>query len=294
MVVSLEQVEETIARFGQAADANHATPARQGNLVALGPNEADEVLLTGDLHGNRQNFDLVLAAADLDHHPRRHLVLQEVCHGGPTYPDTGGCMSHTLLEDVAALKVRYPERVHFLLGNHELAELVDFPIQKNRKMLNLVFRMGLERTYGPATDVIRRAYVPFLQSCPLAVRLSTGLFVSHSLPERVDSHSFDASIFSRPLEPWEYNVRGSVFALLWGRDYREANARAFARLVGASLLVNGHEPSPAGYSCPNSLQIILDCCARQAGCLLVRTDREYSHAELLAQIETLHGDELGR
>lgn len=290
MVVSLEQVEETIGRFRQAAEANRATPSRQGNVIALGLEQADEVLLTGDLHGNRRNFDLLLTVADLEGHPRRHLVLQEVCHGGPTYPDSGGCMSHTLLEDVATLKVRHPERVHFLLGNHELAELADFPIQKNHKMLNLVFRLGLERTYGSATDVIRQAYVPFLRSCPLAVRLSTGLFVSHSLPERVDIRGFDAGIFTRPLEPWEYYERSPVFDLLWGRDYREANARAFAELVGARLLVNGHEPSAAGHSSPNPLQIILDCCTRRGGYLLARTDREYSHAELLAQVETLRTD----
>ena len=35
-----------------------------------------------------------------------------------------------------------------LLGNHELAELVGFPIQKNHRILNLVFRIGLEQRYG--------------------------------------------------------------------------------------------------------------------------------------------------
>lgn len=288
MAASIERVKETIGRFRQAAEANRATPSRKGNLIVLGPQQADEVLLSGDLHGNRDNFELLLAAADLEHHPRRHLVLQEVCHGGPTYPDSPGCMSHTLLEDVAALKVRFPERVHFLLGNHELAELANFPIQKNHKMLNIVFRIGLERTYGPAADEIHEAYVPFLESCPLAVRLSNGLFVSHSIPERVDQYGFDTSVFARALEPWEYLERGPVFELLWGRDYRAVNARAFADLVDARLLVNGHEPCYLGHSSPNPLQIILDCCGLHAGCLLVRTDREYTHAELLAQVQTLH------
>jgi hypothetical protein len=287
MVASLEQVEETIGRFRQAAAANRNAPSRQGNVVVLGPEQADDVFLTGDLHGNRRNFDLLLAAADLEQHPRRHLVLQEVCHGGPTYPDSGGCMSHALLEDVAMLKVRYPDRVHFLLGNHELAELADFPIQKNHKMLNVVFRMGLERTYGSATEVVRGAYVPFLQSCPLAVRVSTGLFVSHSLPERVDLRGFDTSVFVRPLQPAEYRERGPVFDLVWGRDYRVANVMAFAELIGARLLVNGHEPCANGYSSPSPWQIILDCCGRCAGYLLARTDREYSYAELLTQVATL-------
>jgi len=287
MIGSLKHVEETVGRFRLATEDNLHAPARQGNVICLGPEQADDVFLTGDLHGNRQSFERLLAAADLDRHPRRHLMLQEVCHGGPTYPHSGACMSHLLLEDVAALKVRYPQRVHFLLGNHELAELADFPIQKNHRMLNLAFRLGLERTYGAATNVVQAAYLPFLQSCPLAVRVGAGLFACHSLPERVDLRGFDTDVFVRPLEPAEYRARGAVCELVWGRDYREANAEAFARVVGVRLLVNGHDPCAQGYTSPNARQIILDCCGPLAGYLLARTDRDYTHAELLAAVATL-------
>ncbi len=51
-------------------------------------------------------------------------------------------MSHTMLEDVAKLKTQYPERVHFLLGNHELSELTEYPIQKNKQMLNMLVPAG--------------------------------------------------------------------------------------------------------------------------------------------------------
>ncbi len=290
MIVSSERVEETSGRFRQAAEANRQTLARQGNVIVLGPEQAEDVFLTGDLHGNRLSFERLLAVADLEQHPRRHLVLQEVCHGGPTYPDSGACMSHLLLEDVATLKVRYPQRVHFLLGNHELAELADLPIQKNHRMLNLAFRLGLERSYGTSSDAVREAYIPFLRSCPLAVRVGGGVFVCHSLPERVDLRGFDTDVFVRPLEPAEYRERGAVFELVWGRDYREANAQAFAQLVGARLLVNGHDPCLQGYSTPNVRQIILDGCGRRAGYLIARTDRDYSYAELLAEVATLATD----
>src|SRR6185369_6088628 len=76
---------------------------------------------------------------------------KEVCHGVPEYPgETGGCMSHLLLEDCIRLKSEYPERFHFLLSNHELAELGDFPICKSRRMLNVVFRCGINELYGSA------------------------------------------------------------------------------------------------------------------------------------------------
>ena len=147
MSASPEYTESTISLFERAAAANLATAGRRGNLVEIGPESGDDVMLTGDLHGHRRNFNLIRRIAALDTLPRRHLVLQEVCHGGPAYQN-GGCMSHAMLEDIARLKVEFPDRVHFLLGNHELAELTDYPMQKNKQMLNLLFRMGLEQMYG--------------------------------------------------------------------------------------------------------------------------------------------------
>lgn len=287
MVASPEYIERIITTFQQAAQANLATPGRQGNVVLLGPNEAAEVVVTGDVHGHRRNFNAVRRVADLEHNPARHLILQEVCHGGPTYPANGGCMSHTILEDVAALKVHYPERVHFLLGNHELAELTDYPIQKNRQMLNLTFRLGLQQAYGAATEKVREAYFEFVRTCPLAVRLPGGVFISHSLPEGVDSHSFDKSLFVRELDDAEWFQQASLFAFVWGRDYRPDNAEAFAQLVGAEVLINGHEPCPEGYSTPNARQIILDCCGNQACYVVLPTDHTWTQAEIVARIQRL-------
>ena len=287
MVASIEYIENTIAVFGQAAQANLATPGRKGNVVHLTPERADEVMITGDLHGHRRNFNLIKTTAALDKHPRRHLVLQEVCHGGPTYPQNGGCMSHTVLEDVARLKVHYPDRVHFILGNHELAELTDYPIQKNNKMLNLLFRMGLQQMYGPAAEKVREAIMPFLKTCPLAVRLADGVFITHSVPENCDKRRFDKSIFDRPLETSDWLDRTGVFQLVWGRDYRGENARAFAELLGARVLINGHEPCLEGFMAPNDTQIILDCCADRASYVILTTDRPWTHAEIMARVQRL-------
>ena len=244
-------------------------------------------MITGDLHGHRRNFNLIRRIAALDRHPDRHLVLQEVCHGGPTYPQNGGCMSHTLLEDVAKLIVQFPGRVHFLLGNHELAELTDYPIQKNRQMLNVMFRLGLQQMYGEATERVREASFQFLLSCPLAVQLPGGLFISHSLPNDVAAHGFDASIFSRQPETTEYYERTSIFELVWGRDYRQENAAAFAELVGATVLINGHEPCPQGFSTPNQTQIILDCCGEKACYVILSIGPEWSQSQIVQQIKRL-------
>ena len=287
MAVSNDYIEKILATYDAAAEANLRTPSRAGNVVVLTPEFADEVMITGDLHGNRPNFETICRLADLDTHPRRHLVLQEVCHGGPTYQSNGGCMSHTMLEDVARLITQHPGRVHFILGNHELAELTDYPIQKNKKMLNLVFRLGLQAKFGSETPRVREAYFPFLRSCPLGVSLPGGVFISHSIPETVDSLPFDQSIFTRPIKPEDFHERDGVFDLVWGRDYSQENAQAFARLVGAKVLINGHEPCPEGFSTPNDTQIIIDCCNTHACCVTLATDREWTHAEIVQRIERL-------
>jgi hypothetical protein len=287
MVATFQYIESVIETFQRAAAANKQTPSRDGNVIELGPDEADDVMITADLHGHRRNFNSIRKLADLDHRPRRHLILQEVCHGGPVYPENGGCMSHAMLEDVARLKVAHPERVHFLMSNHELAELTDYPIVKSKKMLNLMFRLGLQQMYGPAAEKVRAAYLEFLRSCPLAVRLPGGVFVCHSIPERADIRAFDRGVFDRPLEQADLLEMGPVFDLVWGRDYRPENARAFAKLVGAKVLINGHEPCPDGFSAPNDLQVILDCCGDKACYLVVPTASELGHAEIVQRIERL-------
>jgi hypothetical protein len=287
MVATLQYIESVMAAFEQAAEANQRTPNRDGNVIVLDAETADDVMITADLHGNRKNFNAIRRISDLENHPRRHLILQEVCHGGPTYPTNGGCMSHAMLEDVARLKVRYPDRVHFLLSNHELAELTDYPILKAKRMLNLMFRLGLQEMYGAAAEKVRTASHAFIRTCPLAIRLPGRVVVCHTLPEQVDTRAWDSSILSRPLEPGDLIEHGSVFQFVWGRDFREENARAFASKIDAVTLIHGHEPCETGFAVPNGIQIILDCCGERACYLLIPLTRDWSHSELVAQIQYL-------
>jgi hypothetical protein len=288
MAVSAEQIEATLQTCARAAAANRNTAARQGNIVHLTANDGDDVLISADLHGNRLNFKRILEVADLAGNPRRHLIMQEVCHGGPFYPGDAGCMSHLLLEDVAALKCEFPDRFHFILSNHELAELGDFPICKSKRMLNLLFRNGIAELYGAAAEKIRNAYLEFLSTCPLAVRLANGTFISHSLPDHCDMHGFSLNVFERPLTPADWQHGSDVFRLVWGRDYRPSNAAAFARIVNATLLVNGHEPVAEGVHAPNPQQIILDCCGGRPAYAILPISQPITQAEALARVGYLH------
>jgi hypothetical protein len=287
MVASIEYIEGVIATYQRATKANLTCAVREGNVIVLTPEVGDDVMITADLHGNRRNFNAIKRIADLEHHPRRHLILQEVCHGGPTYPTNNGDMSHGMLEDVAKLKATYTDRVHFILSNHELAELTDYPILKAKRMLNLMFRLGLQEMYGPATEKVREAYVEFLRSCPLGVRLPGNVFVCHSLPEQVELRGFDAGVLKRPLEALDLKENGDVFRMVWGRDYRPENAKAFAKKVNATTLIHGHEPCPAGFGVPNDTQIILDCCGENATYLMVPLNRTFEHDELVGRITKL-------
>jgi len=288
MPATIAYIEQTLATLAAAAKANENTPGREGNVVTLDAEAGDDVMITADLHGHRRNFSLIQRKAALAQHPRRHLIMQEVCHGGPTYPGNGGCMSHAMLEDVAKLKAQYPDRVHFLLSNHEWAELTDYPILKAKRKLNLVFRLGVTEAYGPAADKVRSSYMPFIASCPLAVRLPGEVFVCHSVPEGVDRGRYDRTIFDRPLEADDLKEHSDLFWLLWGRDYRPENARAFAEMVHARVLINGHDPCPEGFNVPNDTQIVLDCCGDKACCVILPLDRsEWTQAEIVKRIERL-------
>ena len=259
MVASADTTHSVIETFRQAAKLAKQSSLRRGNVVEI-PAAADaDVVVSADLHGHRRNFDRILEIAALDAHPRRHLIMQEVCHGGATYPSGIGCMSHLMLEEVAALKVNYGERFHFLLSNHELAELTDFPIMKAKRMLNLLFRCGLQEMYGEATDDVRDAAMGFIASSPIAIRLGTGAVACHSLPTATDERGFDIEVTSRELAESDLLEGGDVFRWMWGRDYSQSNADAFAKTIGAEVFITGHEPCPQGFQVPNTRQVIIDC-----------------------------------
>ena len=241
MTLLSQAASQTIGLFRRAADANRQAAHRRGNLIVLPGQPGAEAMITADLHGHRENFEAIVQVADLAEHPLRHLVLQEVCHGGPSYPGKCACMSHLLLEDIARLILEFPGRVHFILSNHELSELTDYPIVKGHKLLNLMFRGGLHEEYGPSACEVREAQLAFLHSIPLGVRLPNDILVTHSSPSSVDLHGFDISIFERELRPDDLRENGPAFQLVWGRDYRPENAAAFARLMNAKILIHGHD-----------------------------------------------------
>jgi hypothetical protein len=281
----MPDADRLIATLHRAVQLFRDTPGRQGRVVLL--QGAQEVLAGGDLHGHLGNFRLLLEKADLARHPNRHLVLQEVIHGAYRYP-AGGDKSHQLLDLVAALKCQYPRQVHFLLGNHELAQLMQRRITKEEVDLNELFREGVGTAYGPRAREVYAVYLELFAVVPVAVRTPNRVWLSHSLPPGSRMEAFDpAALYREPSAPEDLTPGGSVHVVLWGRDTRAETAAAFLARVDADLLVTGHIACDNGFEAPNDHQLILDCAGSPACYCLFPADRPLTHAELVGRVHTL-------
>ena len=106
--------------------------------------------MTGDIHDHRNNFKKLVNAADLGGNPRRHLVLHELIHGDH-YDASGAEDSWRTLYDAALLKCDFPNQVHFLLANHDLAQIHGEGIMKSGlSVMRSVQRRRQTRLQGAA------------------------------------------------------------------------------------------------------------------------------------------------
>jgi hypothetical protein len=241
----------------RAVELLRATPGRKGGVITL--DRAAEVMVVGDLHGNLRAFRKVLVAADLDRTAGRHLVLQELIHGPLMYPDDKGDRSHQLLDVFTALKCQYPERVHLILGNHELSELTGRTIGKEGEALNDRFRLGIQTAYGALADEVYDAYKILFAALPLAVRTTNRVYVCHTIPDADDLDSLNLDLLAADEWPADATARrGTIYALTWGRDTSPETADRFAAMVDADLFVTGHQPCDEGFRQANHRQIIID------------------------------------
>jgi hypothetical protein len=238
----------------KAALAFRATPGRRGRVVFA--STAEEVLVAGDLHGNVENFRGLLHKADLARNPRRHFVVQELVHGPYRYPD-GGDQSHRLVDLVAALKVQYPDRVHYLLGNHELSQATSRMIGKGDEDFNETFIRGVHTAYGEAGNEVYAAYEEMFSACPLVVRTANRIYLSHSLPPASKLEAVGRRLGATyPRRPTCCRAVPSIRSSE-SRHVRKRPPHSLAK-VDADLLLTGHIPNDRGFDVPNDRQVILD------------------------------------
>lgn len=270
----------------QAVVLVRGTPGRRGRVVE--PENCTEVLVAGDLHGHVPHFHGVMKAADLGNHPGRHVVFQELIHGNFRYPN-GADKSHQLVDLFALLKIQFPRQVHYIPGNHELAQWTGRTVLKADADLNTLFEQGPAAAYGPVFGPqVYQTYLDLFKSLPVVLRTPNRVLVSHSLPAARIMPAFDPGRL-RATEYADVDLQpgGSVHAVLWGRDVTAANCAEYLRRMDADLLVSGHIASDTGFSVPNDRQLIVDCSESPAAYVLFPAARPLTHADLVGCVRTV-------
>ncbi len=273
--------DKIIELLNKGMEANHADKFRRGNLICL-PSHGS-VVITGDIHGHRRNFERIVAFADLAHNHKTHVILQEIIHGGPE-DEKGGCLSYKLLFDVVAYKVRFPDRVHIIMGNHDTAFINNSDVMKNGKEMNVAMRAALDREFAGASEGIKLALRQFLFSQPLAVKCPRRIFISHSLPADHYANQFDQRIFNRHLRINDVVKPGSAYLLTWGRNHGQQLLDKMAEVLDADIFILGHQRQEHGY-CRAGDNLIIIASDHNHGCILpIDLAKSYTVEELLGLI----------
>jgi hypothetical protein len=212
--------------------------------------------MTGDLHGHRKNLGKLEKYAMLDRVTARHVILHEIVHADVQSAQTDH--SHETLLEAARYKCEFPEQVHFLQSNHELAQLTNYPIAKNGRAVLEDFNAGVATTYGASrASAVLAAISEFIASFPLAARTENRVWMSHSLPNFYDMDEFSTDIFSRSPTIEDLHENKSIFHMVWGRRYTVEQFNVLSQMLEADIFVTGHQPQEMGYALVFDRLIIL-------------------------------------
>ena len=270
--------------LNKGIEANNADKYRRDNLVYL-PVEGS-VIVTGDLHGHRRNFERIVAFADLANNPDRHIVLQEIIHGGPE-DSLGGCLSYRLLYDVVRYKLNFPDRVHVIMGNHDTAFINSSEVMKDGREMNRAMSLALDREFGPDGTEVELATKQFLFSQPLAVKTESRIWISHSLPGDRFIGKFDPQILNRQLKVNDVVRPGSAYLLTWGRRHSQALLDKLAGQFDIDVFILGHQPQEKGWNQAGENLVII-ASNHNHGCLLpINLAQSYTVEQLLESIVPL-------
>lgn len=264
--------------------ANYSDKFRIGNIIYI-PDDA-ELIATGDIHGHQRNFKRIVSFAALENNPNRHLLLQEIIHGGPEDPH-GGCLSYKLLFEAVELKARFPDRVHFVLSNHDTVFITDGMVMKNGKEMNTALKSAIDREFQCNSAEVKKAMAEFFLSQPLAVKCPNRIWLSHSLPADKFADMFDINIFQKKLTLEDTAKPGSAYLLTWGRHHSQQTLDAMAKLLDADIFILGHQRQETGFS-QQVANLIVIASDHNHGCLLpIKTSQPYDVEQLIGSIVPL-------
>jgi hypothetical protein len=278
--------QAVIDLLSSGTEANGSDMYRHGNVVRL--SAPGSLVITGDIHGHRRNLERVFNYADLEENPNRHVILQEIIHGGEK-DGHGGCLSFETLFEAVRFKVRYPDNVHILMGNHDTAYMTDSEVMKDGREMNYLMHIAMKRRYGEAMQKIDLAIRRFLFSQPLAVKCDNGMWISHSLPDNRSIEAFDCEIFDRELRMDDIARGGHAYSLLWGRSQNRQTVDRMAELVSANVIITGHQSQETGWKLLHPNMLILACDHNHGMLLCVDLAKAYTGQELEKMVMPLAG-----
>lgn len=262
--------------FKRCTAANLDSPLRKGATIHLP--EHGRVTIPGDLHDNAINLERILKLAALHESPDHHLVLHELIHGKNRV--NGRDFSVRMLARAAAIKLQFPNQVHIVQANHELAQIAGEGIMKGGISVVQSFNEGVEYIYGEGAPAVQEAMSAFIRSFPLAVRCPHGIFFSHSLPSPRKLPNFDDTVIDRVPTEEDLQFGGSAYLMVWGRDHDHVLAEELADAWGVKTFVMGHQPAESGYFVEADCMLVLASDHLWGVALQVALDRDYTLDEL--------------
>jgi hypothetical protein len=242
-------VDSVLGALEAGARANLSASCRARSIDSI--SAPGRLIATGDLHDNPVHFEKLVHAAGLDTGEGGegpHLILHEIIHSDRLL--NGMDFSYRVLARVAALKAANPERVHTLLGNHELSQIIGAGIVKDGVRSVDAFNAGVDYVFGSDAERVTSAIATFVRSMPIALKAHTprgDILCAHSLPPAAAMGRFDTTILSRDLDESDYQPRvGSAHLMVWGRGYDAEGLEDLVERWGVYLFLLGHEKAEEG------------------------------------------------
>ncbi len=297
--LDLTRAEPVIGALRAGAAANRGAACRRGSTDHLV--EPAEVIATGDLHDNPLHLARLVRMAGMDGGgkdatpPTAHITFHEIIHSDRLV--NGMDFSFRALTRIAALKAAFAERVHTLLANHELAQIVGAGIVKDGLNVVGAFNDAVEYAFGDEAPAVQEAIGDFIRSMPLALRChvprtadgaTRDTLCTHSLPAPDLMDRFDPLVLDRELREDDYVPRrGSAHLLVWGRGHEQRHLDHLAASLGAGLFILGHEKADEGVLRIGTNAIVLNTDHERGRVLRFRSDEALSAAEAEARSEPL-------
>ena len=133
-------LESAIETFRQAAELNRTDPVRKGSLLQF-PNYG-QVVMTGDMHGHRRNFEKLVKYCQLENTPIRHVILHELIHETPI---AFGAADHSVELMLDAAKWKVTDAIYSTDVLFDLQGEIDFQV---RGQANFVVIEDLTKEIG--------------------------------------------------------------------------------------------------------------------------------------------------